>query len=129
GGAWTSNLSSCEDCVEDPATYRHTGSVTANVGASINPRTDVGAEMLLVTASSTTTDRIRVNFFLGSVQFRPWRSSGFFVKAGLGMAFVRNWVLADGEDTGVRSKALAVGLSAGWEWRVTRHFGAQVLGG
>src|SRR6185295_5247985 len=51
GGASTSSLSSCEDCVEDPATYRHTGSVTANVGASINPRTDVGAEMLLVTAS------------------------------------------------------------------------------
>jgi hypothetical protein len=67
---------------------------------------------------------------MGSVQFRPWQSKGFFVKGAAGMAFVRNWILTtpDGEDSGIRSKAFGLGLASGWEWRVSRHFGAQALG-
>ena len=129
GGTSTSFLSDCSDCDEETAAYRHTSSLLANAGAPINPRTDIGAEFLLVRAHSSATDRIRVAFVMGSVQFRPWSGSGFFVKAGLGMAFVKNWIISpDIEDTGVRSKALALGLGAGWEWRVSRHFGVQILG-
>jgi hypothetical protein len=64
------------------------------------------------------------------VQFRPWQSKGFFVKAGAGMAFVNNWILttADGDDNGIRSKAFGLGLASGWEWRVSRHVGAQAIG-
>jgi hypothetical protein len=130
GGTSTTILASCEDCVEDPATYRHTGSVLVNAGASINPRADLGAELLLVASTTSGTDQIRVAFLMGSVQFRPWQSKGFFVKGGAGMAFVRNWILTTpgGEDSGIRSKAFGLGLSSGWEWRVSRHFGAQALG-
>jgi hypothetical protein len=131
GGVSTSTLSSCEDCVEDPATYRHTGSVLVNLGGSINARADLGAELLLVVPASDAENRIRVTFLMASVQFRPWQSKGFFVKGGAGMAFVRNWILTVDDtdtDTGIRSKAFALGLGSGWEWRFSRHVGAQVLG-
>jgi hypothetical protein len=130
GGASTTTLASCEDCVEDPATYRHTGSVLVNAGGAINPRTDLGAELLLVASTTSGPDQIRVTFLMGSVQFRPWQSKGFFVKGGAGMAFVRNWILTtvNGEDSGIRSKAFGLGLGSGWEWRASRHVGAQVLG-
>jgi hypothetical protein len=130
GATSTTILASCEDCVEDPATYRHTGSVLINAGGSINPRADLGAELLLVASTTTGTDQIRVGFLMGSVQFRPWQSKGFFVKGGAGMAFVRNWILTTtaGEDSGIRSKAFGLGLGSGWEWRLSRHFGAQVIG-
>ena len=114
GGTSTSFLSDCTDCDEETAPYRHTSSLLANAGAPINPRTDIGAEFLLVRAHSSATDRIRVAFVMGSVQFRPWSGSGFFVKAGLGMAFVKNWIISpDIEDTGIRSKALALEHGAG----------------
>jgi hypothetical protein len=130
GATSTTILASCEQCPEDPATYRHTGSVLVNAGGSINPRTDLGAELLLVASTATGTDQIRVAFLMGSVQFRPWQSKGFFVKGGAGMAFVRNWILTtpDREDSGIRSKAFGLGLASGWEWRVSRHVGAQALG-
>jgi hypothetical protein len=129
GGVSTSTLSSCQDCVEDPATYRHTGGVLVTVGGSINSRADLGAELLLVAPASNAENRIRVTFLMASVQFRPWQSKGFFVKGGAGMAFVRNWILTgDDADSGIRSKAFALGLGSGWEWRVSRHVGAQALG-
>ena len=130
GGTSTTMLASCEECVEDPATYRHTGSVLIDAGGSISPRTDLGAELLLVASATSGSDQIRVSFLMGSVQFRPWQSKGFFVKGGAGMAFVTNWILTteNGEDSGIRSKAFGLGLGSGWEWRVGRHFGAQVLG-
>lgn len=130
GGAATTVLASCEDCVDDPATYLHTGSVLVNAGRAINPRTDLGAELLFVASSTSAQDRIRVTFLMGSVQFRPWQSKGFFVKGGAGMAFVNNWILTmpTGDDSGIRSKAFGLGLASGWEWRVSRHVGAQAIG-
>jgi hypothetical protein len=123
----TSSLGDCTDCESVP--YRHTGSLLANAGWSLNRRTDVGAELVWVASKTTGTDRIRVTFLMSSLQFRPWTSRGFFLKAGAGMAFVHNWVLThDGEDDAFRSKAFALHLGAGWEWRIGPHWGAQVLG-
>ena len=124
----TTFLGDCTDC--EGAQYRSTGSLMAGVGWALNPRTDLGAEFLWVKSQATESDRIRVTFLLGSVQFRPWRTRGFFLKAGAGMAFVHNWILQlEGEDPSFRSKAFALDLAAGWEWRFSRHFGAQVLAG
>lgn len=124
----TTFLGDCTDC--EGAQYRSTGSLLAAVGWTLNPRTDLGVEILRVFSQQTESDRIRVTFLLGSVQFRPWRTRGFFLKAGAGMAFVHNWILQlEGEDPSFRSKAFALDLAAGWEWRLSRHFGAQVLGG
>jgi hypothetical protein len=66
-----------------------------------------------------------------AVQFRPWRSAGFFVKAGAGFAFVRNWVVdleTTGESPPFISAAFGLGIGAGWEWRTSRRFGAQIFG-
>jgi hypothetical protein len=124
----TTFLGDCTDC--EGAQYRSTGSLMAGVGWVLNSRTDVGVDFLWVKSQATESDRIRVTFLLGSVQFRPWRTRGFFVKAGAGMAFVHNWILQlEGEDPSFRSKAFALDLAAGWEWRWSRHFGAEVLAG
>ena len=123
----TTFLGDCTDC--EGASYHSTGSLMASVGWALNPRTDLGAEILWVKSQASASDRVRVTFVLGSVQFRPWRSRGFFVKAGAGMAFVHNWILSlEGEDPSFRSKAFALDLAAGWHWRLSRHFGAEVLG-
>jgi hypothetical protein len=123
----TTFLGDCTDC--EGAQYHSTGTLLGAVGWTLNPRTDLGVEILRVFSQETESDRIRVTFLLGSVQFRPWRTRGFFLKAGAGMAFVHNWILQlEGEDPSFRSKAFALDLGAGWEWRLSRHFGAQVLG-
>jgi len=124
----TSSLGDCTDC--EITTYRHTGSALINAGWSINPRADLGAEMLWVASRTAGNDRIRVSFLMASAQFRPWRTRGFFLKTGAGMAFVHNYVLDEGEagETAFRSKAFALALGAGWEWRLARRLGAQVIG-
>ena len=123
----TTFLGDCTDC--EGAKYGHTYSVLATVGRALNPRADVSGEVMFVASKSTSSDRIRVTFALASVQFRPWSSKGFFIRAGAGMSFVHNWVLEnDGTDAAFRSKAFALAYGAGWEWRLARHLGAQVIG-
>ena len=58
-------------------------------------------------------------------QLRPWESSGFFVKGGMGMAFVRNWLFAGAPIT---QKALALAIGTGWEFRRSERIGFQVYG-
>ena len=125
GGGSTSLLGDCTDCEERP--YTHGGSVTGIVGRSINRRTDVGAEVLWMPTTMPSGDDVRITFLMASVQFRPWRTKGFFVRGGMGMAFVRNW-LATVENTAppIRSRAFGLGLGTGWEWLTGCHGGAQI---
>ena len=79
-----------------------------------------------------TGEDLRATYVMAAVQFRPWRTSGFFVKAGIGTAFIRNWVV-DFEQTGKEappfiSTAFGLGLGAGGEWRTRSRFGAQIFG-
>ena len=67
----------------------------------------------------TADGRIRTTHFDAVAQFRPWRSQGFFLKGGAGMAFVRNWVDATGPDA-INSKALSVVIGAGWVFNPPR---------
>jgi len=129
GATSTSILTDCEACDEETARYLHTGSLLVDAGAPINRRIDLGGEFLWVKSQTEGEDRVRVNFVMAAAQFRPWQTKGFFVKGSMGMAFVRNWILSvDGAETGFRSKALAVGLSAGWEVRASRHVGFELIG-
>lgn len=129
GGASTTLIGDCTDCVE--GTYQHTGGLLINAGASLSQRTDVGAEVLWVPAHLPGGEDLRTTYVMAAVQFRPWRTTGFFVKAGTGIAFVRNWVV-DLEQTGKAppfiSSAFGLGLGAGWEWRTASRFGAQIFG-
>ena len=129
GGGSTTLIGDCTDCVE--GTYQHTGGLLINAGAALSQRTDVGAEVLWVPAHLPSGEDLRSTFIMAAVQFRPWRTNGFFVKAGAGIALVRNWVV-DLEQTGKAppfiSSAFGLGIGAGWEWRTRSRFGAQIFG-
>jgi hypothetical protein len=129
GGSSTTLLGDCTGCAAD--TYLHTGAVLGIVGKSITRRTDGGVEVLWVpnTAVGGGEVPIRTTFLTGAFQFRPWMSKGFFVRFNVGMAFVRNWTIElNGETPPITSKAFAVGLGAGWEWRFNGRVGGQIFG-
>jgi hypothetical protein len=127
GGSATTVLGDCTDCPAD--TYLHTGGVFGIVGKSLTPRTNAGLEVFWVPATSAGGDSIRTTYVMGSLQFRPWSSSGFFVRTSAGMAFVRNWIVTT--ETGSESfisKAFALEIGGGWEWRLAPRLGTQIFG-
>ena len=126
GGSSTTLLGDCTDCPAD--TYVHDGGVLAIVGTPLTPRTDIGAQVFWVPTSSAAGDPINTTYVMGTFQFRPWGSSGFFILISSGMAFVRNWVVDTDTSTSFTSKAFALEIGGGWEWRFARHFGTQVFG-
>ena len=65
---------------------------SAIAGSRVNRQMDAGVEVSWVPATSRAGADIRTTFLLAAAQFRPWQSRGFFLKAGMGMAFVRNFV-------------------------------------
>ena len=131
GGGYTAVLGDCPDCTQDP-NYGNAGSFVANIGVSLNSRADIGAELMWVPSKTETGETLRTTYVMAVGQFRFWKNRGFFVKGGGGMAFVRNWVvdLSGGTTTAppFTSKALSVGIGAGWEWRLRPRFGVQVFG-
>jgi len=127
GGSWTTMLGDCTNC--EIKNYLHSAGVMANVGFSLNPRADLGGEVFWVPQTLTNGDEIRVTYLLAAADFRPWRKKGFFLKTGVGMAFMTNWLkVLDDQDPPIRSKAFALELGAGWEWTLHGRFGAQVWG-
>lgn len=131
GGGYTAVLGDCTDCTQD-LNYRNAGSFLANLGVSLNSRADIGAELMWVPSTTVSGETIRTTYVMAVGQYRFWRNKGFFVKGGAGMAFVRNWVvdLSGGSSPSppFTSKALSVGIGAGWEWRLRPRFGVQVFG-
>jgi hypothetical protein len=66
---------------------------------------------------------------LAATQFRPWTRHGYFVKAGMGIVFIRNQVtIPDGDSGEFVTKAFGVAIGTGWEWRLRGRWGAQVFG-
>ena len=131
GGTSTTLRGDCQEgCVsEGTGAYLHTGSVLAIAGFRVNPKMDAGVEVSWVPATSKAGDEIRSTFVLAAAQFRPWESRGFFLKAGMGMAFVRNFVY-DVTDTlpTITSKALGLTYGAGWTFRHNNRVGLQLFG-
>lgn len=131
GGGYTAVLGDCPDCTQEPR-YGSAGSFLANIGVSLNSRADIGGELMWVPSQTVSGETLRTTYVMAVGQFRFWKNKGFFVKGGGGMAFVRNWVvdLSGGTNTAppFTSKALSVGIGAGWEWRLRPRFGVQVFG-
>ncbi len=131
GGTSTTVRGDCqEDCVaHGTGAYLHTGSVLGVVGFRVNRHMDAGVEVSWVPATSKAGDDIRSTFLLAAAQFKPWESRGFFLKAGMGMAFVRNFVY-DGTGTlpPITSKALGLTYGAGWTFRHSDRLGLQMFG-
>ena len=126
GGSSTTLLGDCTDCPAD--TYVHDGGVLGIVGTPLTPRTDIGGQLFWVPSSSAAGEPINTTYVMGTFQFRPWGSSGFFVRLSSGMAFVRNWVVDTDTSTSFTSKAFALEIGGGWEWRFSRRLGTQVFG-
>ena len=124
GGASTTVRGDCQTCEED-FPYRHGGSVLGNIGVRINPRVDVGGEILWAPIE-TASGHIRATHFDAIAQFRPWNSHGFFLKAGAGMGFVRNWIDTLGPDA-IDQKALSVVIGGGWAFRPEQRVGFQLF--
>jgi hypothetical protein len=131
-GATTTTLrGDCqEDCVaHGTGDYLHAGSFIANVGARVNRKMDAGVEVSWVPATARDGSAVRSTFLLAAAQFRPWDSQGFFLKGGMGMTFVRNFIY-DGTGTlpPITSKALGLSYAAGWAFRRDARIGWQVFG-
>jgi hypothetical protein len=125
GAAFATLRGDCQTCEED-FPYRHAASVLADVGYRVNDRMDVGGEVFWMPVD-TVQGQIRTTHFDAIAQYRPWRSKGFFLKGGAGVAFVRNWVDALGPDS-INQKALSVVIGTGWAFRPARRVGFQVFG-
>jgi hypothetical protein len=125
GTAFATLRGDCQTC-EAEAPYRHSGSLLANAGYRVSDRMDVGAEVFWV-PTATAQGRLNTTHIDAVAQFRPWRSQGFFLKGGAGMAFVRNWVDTIGPGA-INSKALSVVVGAGWSFRPAGRIGLQVFG-
>ena len=124
GAAFSTLRGDCQTC-EGDYPYRHASGVLANVGYRLNDRADIGAEVFWMPAD-TEQGRVRTTHFDAMAQFRPWRSQGFFLKGGAGMAVVRNWVDAIGADA-INSKALSIMIGGGWAFRPYTRVGLQVF--
>jgi hypothetical protein len=129
GAASTTKTGHCRNC-PDAGPYSTSGSLLVNVGGRVNDRMDAGLELAVMPGEADSGDRNRVSMYLGVVQFTPWASRGFFLKGGIGMGFVRNWVYSDGATATdpYTSKALSVAYGAGWAFRTNRRLGLQVYG-
>ena len=129
GGSSTTLQGACGEGCDLESPYFTTGSVLANAGYRVNSRMDAGVELFWTPQVSTASDGIRSTFVMGVAQFRPWESRGFSVKAGMGMAFLRNWVYdASGASPPFTSKALALTYAAGWTFRHTERVSVQIFG-
>jgi hypothetical protein len=131
GGTSTTLRGDCqEDCVAHGTSgYLHSGSVLAIVGYRVNRQMNTGVEVSWVPATSAAGEDIRSTFLLGTAQFKPWASRGLFLNAGMGMAFVRNFIY-DGSGTlpPITSKALGLTYGIGWTFRHTDGLGLQIFG-
>jgi len=126
GGGSSTFLADCTECGE-PEHYEHSGGLLVSAGRSVTRKLDFGAELFWSTSGTTAGgDRARTTFALVTTQFRPWQSQGFFVKAGIGIAFIRNNVTINDQSGEFLTKALSVSIGGGWEWRFSRRFGAEI---
>ena len=102
----------CTNCERDDL-YSAGGGLTVGGGLAINDQIDAGGELCW---ASTALDagEYRAAFVLGVVQFRPWRGHGFYIKGGLGLAYIRASFAVDGEATESTPKGLGVHYGAGW---------------
>ena len=117
----------CNNCERDDL-YSTGGSLMLSGGVAVNDRVDAGGELL---AASTAFDGgdYRASFLLGTVQFRPWKARGFYIKGGLGLAFVRASITFDGQTVESTPKGLGVHYGAGWMFGRSRRVSFAPFGG
>jgi hypothetical protein len=102
----------CNNCTRDDL-YSNGGGLIVSGGVAANGQLDAGGEIFWSSTAFEGGD-YRASFLLGTVQFRPWKTRGFYLKGGLGLAFVRANITVGGQTTGSKPKGLGVHYGAGW---------------
>jgi hypothetical protein len=117
----------CNNCTRDDL-YSSGGGLSVAGGIAVNHQVDVGGEIFW---ASTAIDagKYRASFLLGTVQFRPWQNHGFYLKGGLGLAFIRSSITLDDQTTSSRPKGLGVHYGAGWMFGRDRRVSFAPFGG
>ena len=132
GGTSTTLRGDCQEGCPAHGTgaYLHTGSVLGVAGVRLNPQVDAGLEVSWVPATTVDGQDFRATFLLATGQFRPFASSGFFLRGGMGMVFVRNFVLGEKEEVmpAITSKALGLTYGAGWGFGLRKRVGFELFG-
>jgi len=130
GGTATTLRGDCqEDCpAHGTGAYLHTGSVIGMALYRVSAQIDAGAELSWVPATLATGDHARSTFVMGAALYQPWPARGLFLKAAVGMAFVRNFPY-DGSGTlpPATSKGLGFSYAAGWTFRQQARVGLQIF--
>jgi len=128
GGGSTTLKGDCTTCGEP--NYTHGGDLLVNIGFRGNSKMDGGVELFWVPAKTAGGETVRTTMILGIAQFRPWEQHGFFLKAGMGIAFVKNFVYDATNDVypPYTTNAMALTYGAGWEFRTKSRVGFQVYG-
>jgi hypothetical protein len=130
GGGFTSQKGDCSNCTPGEVVYVKSGNLLIDLGFRANPQLDGALEITWAPSKMRTGDDIRVTYLMGIGQYRPLKNHGFFVKGGMGVAFVRNWVFDVTNDItpAFTTNAMALTYGAGWEVRSKGRFGLQVFG-
>lgn len=117
----------CNNCARDDL-YSNGGGLMVSGGVVVNGQLDAGGEIFW---ASTTFDAgdYRAAFLLGVVQFRPWRTHGFYLKGGLGLAFIRANITVNDQTTTSTPKGLGVHYGAGWMFGRGRRVSVAPFGG
>lgn len=117
----------CTNCARDDL-YSTGGSLMVSGGVAVNDQLDAGGEILWASTAFEGGD-YRASFLLGTVQFRPWKARGFYLKGGLGLAFVRASITIDDQTTASKPKGLGVHYGAGWMFGRGRRVSFAPFGG
>ena len=117
----------CNNCTRDDL-YSSGGGLSVAGGIAVNHQVDAGGEIFW---ASTALDagKYRASFLLGTVQFRPWRNHGFYLKGGLGLAFIRASITVGDQTTSSKPKGLGVHYGAGWMFGRDRRVAFAPFGG
>ena len=130
GGMFTTLRGDCQEgCPGHGAgAYLHTGGVVGVAGVRLNPRVDAGIEVSWVPSTTPAGEDVRSTFLLATGQFRPLASHGFFLRGGMGMAFIRNFAF-DPNDVlpPITSKALGLTYGAGWAFQRSNRLGWELF--
>jgi hypothetical protein len=113
-GGYTTAKVDCANC-EAGATYRDTWQAGVAPLWRVNNKVLAGVEF--VYQPSSQKNRSRSSSLLASVMFHPWATSGFYIKGGYGLAWVRTTFTVDGVDQKDRFNGMAVNYGIGWRFR------------
>jgi hypothetical protein len=113
GGYATAKVD-CGNC-EAGATYRDTWQAGVTPLWRVNNKVLAGVEF--VYQPSSKANRSRSSSLLASVMFHPWATSGFYLKGGYGLTWVRTTFTVDGVDQKDKFNGMAVNYGIGWRFR------------